>query len=57
MRKIGHIHKNQLKNSASQHIIKTVSIRDDQCYRTSEKGKIILAHENISEEISRVSEW
>lgn len=57
MGKIGHIHRNQLKNGASKHIIKTVSIRDEQYYRTSGKGKVRLARENICEKINRVNEW
>lgn len=57
MGKIRHLYKNQLNNSANQHIMKTVSARDDWCYGTSEKGKIRLARENILEKITMVNEW
>lgn len=53
--KIRHIHMNQLNNSTSQDIIKTVSVKDNRC-RTAGKRKVRLVHENILEEISRVNE-
>ena len=55
--KMRHVPKSQLNNSGSQHIMKTVSARDDWCFGTSEKGKIRLARENILEKINRMNKW